>query len=373
MPTPLQRFLIAPLKSGEQNNIKPWLIADDAYEVLRNAYTWRGRVKKRVGAWVMDQGKPEDEQQQFTRLRILINTTDPITGNAAGTVPGTIFSIGQMFSIGADTFTVNQFGTPSNLLFAPGAAIVATYDTTTGAYVFTGAAMGVPVYFYPATPVMAIQLYNFVAINDERTIAFDTQFSYEWTLGTGWNRSGLATQGLWSGTDSQFHWTTNWRGVSSSSYLMYVVNNNIPDGIQYFDGTNWFVLAPPLLTAGGNTLLTALMVVPFKYRLLFLNITQFTAGVGNQTFAARVVFSWNQNPLDVNAWKNKTSSFLEGSVHAKVAVADRNVCFITSANLTGYAMTKNMEAGVLLTGGDVPKLLHDHLEALVETNIISNL
>jgi hypothetical protein len=52
-------------------------------------------------------------------------------------------------------------------------------------------------------------------------------------------------------------------------------------------------------------------------------------------------------------------------------VADGDVCFITSANLTGHAMEQNMEAGVLLTGGQIPKLLLEHLQALVDTKTVS--
>jgi phosphatidylserine/phosphatidylglycerophosphate/cardiolipin synthase-like enzyme len=70
------------------------------------------------------------------------------------------------------------------------------------------------------------------------------------------------------------------------------------------------------------------------------------------------------------AWNGKADEFLHGRVHAKVAVADSKLCFITSANLTGYAMEKNMEAGVLVSGGDVPSLLSGHLAALVNTNVI---
>jgi len=70
------------------------------------------------------------------------------------------------------------------------------------------------------------------------------------------------------------------------------------------------------------------------------------------------------------AWQDKNSAFSDGRVHAKVAVADGRICFITSANLTGHAMERNMEAGVLLTGGDLPKQLQDHLEALISTKII---
>lgn len=73
------------------------------------------------------------------------------------------------------------------------------------------------------------------------------------------------------------------------------------------------------------------------------------------------------------AWRERVAPFADGRVHAKVAVADGDVCFITSANLTGHAMEQNMEAGVLLTGGQIPKLLHDHLQALVDTKTVSPL
>jgi phosphatidylserine/phosphatidylglycerophosphate/cardiolipin synthase-like enzyme len=71
------------------------------------------------------------------------------------------------------------------------------------------------------------------------------------------------------------------------------------------------------------------------------------------------------------AWRERAVQFADGRVHAKVAVADGEVCFITSANLTGRAMEQNMEAGLLLSGGQIPKLLHDHLQALVDTKTVS--
>ena len=71
------------------------------------------------------------------------------------------------------------------------------------------------------------------------------------------------------------------------------------------------------------------------------------------------------------AWRDKADPFSDGRVHAKVAVADGKMCFITSANLTGHAMEQNIEAGVLLTGGQIPKLLLDHLQALVDTKTVS--
>jgi cardiolipin synthase len=70
------------------------------------------------------------------------------------------------------------------------------------------------------------------------------------------------------------------------------------------------------------------------------------------------------------AWKEKAEAFVDGKVHAKVAVVDGARAFVTSANLTGHALEKNIEAGVLLSGGQVPKMLSDHLQALVDVGIL---
>ena len=86
---PVQRFLIAPPTGGLVNNVKPWLIPDDAFAVLNNAYVFRGRVKKRFGSTVVDANGSGDILK--TRLRINIGTTDPITGNFVGNVPGILF------------------------------------------------------------------------------------------------------------------------------------------------------------------------------------------------------------------------------------------------------------------------------------------
>ena len=71
------------------------------------------------------------------------------------------------------------------------------------------------------------------------------------------------------------------------------------------------------------------------------------------------------------AWRDKADPFSDGRVHAKVAVGDGRMCFITSANLTGHAMEKNMEAGVLISGGNIPRLLDEHLRSLVDTNVVT--
>lgn len=58
-----------------------------------------------------------------------------------------------------------------------------------------------------------------------------------------------------------------------------------------------------------------------------------------------------------------------GSLHAKIAVADGQHMLISSANLTEYAMTLNMEMGLLVRGGDQPAQVEAHLLRLVEQQV----
>jgi phosphatidylserine/phosphatidylglycerophosphate/cardiolipin synthase-like enzyme len=47
-----------------------------------------------------------------------------------------------------------------------------------------------------------------------------------------------------------------------------------------------------------------------------------------------------------------------------VAIADRRVLLVTSANLTQSGVGKNIEAGLLIRGGTVPGRAAEHIEEL---------
>ena len=51
------------------------------------------------------------------------------------------------------------------------------------------------------------------------------------------------------------------------------------------------------------------------------------------------------------------------SMHAKVLIVDRRTALVGSANLTGHALERNLECGLLVHGGRVPTLLAEHLLA----------
>lgn len=56
-----------------------------------------------------------------------------------------------------------------------------------------------------------------------------------------------------------------------------------------------------------------------------------------------------------------------GSLHIKAAIADRKKLFISSANLTEYALTLNMEMGLLVYNQELANQIADHVDNLIRT------
>ena len=304
---PAKRFLIAPLNSGLQNDITPWLIPDDAFAQLRNMYLFRNRLRKRFGSkYTFPATTPTDGTEQlYSRLRDSIDTV--VGGNAAGVVPGALGAIGQLFSIGDNIFTVYQ---ASGTMYINGTATTATFNIATGAYAFTGLADPdtTPVYWYPAYPVMGITQFERNAINDEPTYVFDTRYAYTWS--DGWNRSdgeSTAAASVWSGDDSNFFWTFSWRGNAASDSIMFVSNFDFTDGgapvvskqMRYIEASNsqWEFFRPRYDAVTVTlTIFSARVIIAFKDRLLLMNVVEDQTGtlvqVGN-----RCRFSQNGSPI----------------------------------------------------------------------------
>jgi len=59
-----------------------------------------------------------------------------------------------------------------------------------------------------------------------------------------------------------------------------------------------------------------------------------------------------------------------GILHVKCAVADGKQIFLSSANLTEYAFSINMELGMLVTGGKLPAQVEQHFRRLIETGVL---
>jgi len=278
----LKSFLIGPMQEGWANRVKPFYLPEEAFYELEDMYVWRGRVRKRFGYSLIGQTELE------SRLRVNVGTTDAVTGNFSVTVPGALFKVGQMFSIGTTRFTVNVTGTPGTLLTTGSAT--GTYNTTTGALVITGKTENpsTAVYFYPADPVMGLKVRETSSVNAEKVIGFDTQFAYERTAGA-WERLGTE---LWSGSNSDFFWSVNYRGANPYQTFFYVVNNIPADNIKYLPSgsSTWTPLRPQLNSGATRYLETCRVLVAFKDRLIALNTIE------DRTYQNRARFSQNGDP-----------------------------------------------------------------------------
>ena len=86
--------------------------------------------------------------------------------------------------------------------------------------------------------------------------------------------------------------------------------------------------------------------------------------VGEELRELSEVYLW---PLER---RPKDPAGRHGSLHAKCAVADEEALFVSSANLTEYALNLNMEMGLLVRGGDLPGRAVGHLRGLAEEGIL---
>lgn len=337
------RFIIAPFNSGLQTDQRPWLIPDDAFALLQNAYVFRSRVRKRFGARYTGTGWSSAlTQPLFSRASILVATTDG-AGAASGTVPGSVFKVGQQFSIGNEIFTVVVTGTPS-VMKTTGASTVHTYNTSNGAFVFAGAAAATGVYFYPSEPIMGLTDFVSGVFNDQPAFAFDTQFAYTFSGGF-WNQPWAGTNPVWHGGNNKFYWIANWLGLDDSIQVMFVSNFNATVGANppATDDPLWTYNAPttaqwtiftPYINPGvanaprtGPFVQTARIILPFKNRLLLLNTIEnngtspYTTST-NTAYPNRCRFSKFGSPFDVDAWYQPNARDNAGNVSTGSSFVD---------------------------------------------------
>jgi cardiolipin synthase len=93
---------------------------------------------------------------------------------------------------------------------------------------------------------------------------------------------------------------------------------------------------------------------------------------GALTFDAATAFAKIRDRVSVFLWPHDQRPVIDGghaAMHAKTVIADSEAAFVTSANLTGTALTGNMELGLLVRGGSTPRRLATHFQRLLEAGV----
>lgn len=255
----LQPIFIAGYNSGLTKNKKPFLLTDDAFETLDNAYVYRERVVKKDGNTFVGRLR-----RAFSgSLGLSIAGTWPILNIYSTFVPPIVPEATAEIQPGSVIITI-QTGGPGIVFTDQGdgtltgsvAGNSGTINYLNGDIVLTNTAPAntptiVTFGYFPSLPVMGLPQREIPAINAEQTIEFDTTYAY---IYNGTNFQEFIPGTTWSGTDSDFFWSTNFRGTLASTRLFFTTNfvNNAANPIRYTEGTTWTDFAPILNGSEGT-------------------------------------------------------------------------------------------------------------------------
>ena len=231
--------------------------------------------------------------------RSLLTTGEP----NASIKPGSV-----VFTIGGITFTDQGNGTLTSI--TPGNSGTINYVTGNVSITHTagtGIATTLAFIYFPSLPVMGIAKRDVTTLGIDATVFFDTVYAYQYVNGF----QELSPGTTWTGTNTDFFWTTNFQGATANLRYFFATNNNIDlvapsyDPIRFYNNSTWTDLQP-LLTST-TTLWQALILIPYYGRLLALNTWEGATSdtyTGATNFFARCRFSQLGDPTDqTNGWR----------------------------------------------------------------------
>lgn len=316
---PYKPFYISSFEneSGTDTYAESFLIPEKAFPRIEDAYAWRGRIKRRKGfellgrlcriikAEVMD---ATDGTANYTDSDILDaeRGTQPNAEIVPGSVTITIDRGNANVTVYRDDVTdgilthISGPFTGSGVINYITGAVAITFTVSPG----VGITVDADVNYCPALPVMGLRTRESpVLINNEQLIAFDTMFAYEFVGG---EFTELVIGTIWTGTDSDFFWTTNFFQDGTGD-LFWVTNFSgaTGDPIRFYNGLAWTDFEPALDSPATTFLEQSLILLPYKDRLLAMNTFEGATLAASVNFAQRIRFSQNGDPTDiVDGWRD---------------------------------------------------------------------
>lgn len=255
--------LISPYSgdTGLQEYFKPWLIGDAAFAVLEDAYSWRGRVRKREGYDELAVITSEATITAITQASPA-NVTVAAIGNLQNGDIITIRNVTGMVEINESTMVVNNIiGNAFDLLNIDGT----NFDSSG----FTAYAAGGTIHL----PVNGLS--NFLAIGseDEHLLAFTRYKSsiFSTAVSTFSDISFFQTSGApisWGGTLNGYYWAKNYADS------LWVTNN--VDPIRFYNGslTHGWNNQRFTTNGAGHLVTRARIIIPYYGRLVILDTTE---------------------------------------------------------------------------------------------------
>lgn len=310
--------------TGLVQNREEFLLPDDAYPNLENAYVWRERILRKKGCQLLGRLQREETGN--------LGNTD-----GSGNLSGNIFSIltlGSLSSlvpgsfvatVGANTYTEPSPPDGSLLVNGVPSPVGNFINWATGDFGLVTGLPATPVAatfnYYTNLPVMGIRTRELKNSTNDQTVFFDQKYAYifnngvmafeEFIPGTTWN----AHNGGVASTD--FFWSTNYWVSStpifstSNQKLFWVTNNTgqfgaLADPPRITDGTTWvdfYSDASPVVDSpwaqidATNWLVNWLSMLPFRGRMVTFNTWEGLNATSAQNFSNRIRWSTIGNPF----------------------------------------------------------------------------
>jgi hypothetical protein len=296
-----------------------FLLPDDAYPVLQNAYVWRERIKRKQA------------YQLLGRLQRSVTVNNALTAGSinlitalslqatASIVPGSINLVG-----GTDGTTYTDPTKNGTLTATGGSGTGGSINYATGVLTITAGAnenMTGTIQYFPGLPVMGLRIRENQDATFYQTIAFDQVYAYnfngttwqEFIPGTTWNANGSSVSG------TNFFWTTNYWVGDGNKKIFWVTNYSgiTGDPIRYTNGSAWANFSPQI-DASGNLLTQCLCLLPFRGRLVAFNTLEGMTLGTSKIYSNRIRWAAIGTPFTVSDGSVVTTNFIANAWRSDV-------------------------------------------------------
>lgn len=297
-----QKIVVGPINKGLRTDRTAFVIDNDSFPTLVNAYQWRGRIKRKRGTSLLNR-----LSRYFNSSNVSYSATATITLNGLGAgnlitgfgletnsaiFPGSVTLVG---STGPITYTdpaMDGTLSPSGTInYSTGAILIPAQAGATVTAIFR---------YYPVLPVLGLEDLILVPTQFPGTLAFDQKYSYNVVTSfpypiydvsfyknppasaslPGYVPKTVFTPTTWNGLDYQQFWSTNYAGAFWVTNGIKIPFNSTNLGMQFG------VITGAAIVAGGPPAIITLNIANHGLVVgdfVFINEIQGLTGINYQT------------------------------------------------------------------------------------------
>ncbi len=314
-----QPLYIRAMETGLVQERQNFILPNDAYPVLENAYVYRESIRRKQGCDLLGRLQRTISSTVFGNFIFNNGTINLLT--FAGANAGSSLVPGSLIAFGYNSQLFLEPVIPDGTLSGSGGA-TGTVNYSTGAVTLSNAVGGAfpgsgSFAYNPNLPVMGLRSRETASLNNEELVAFDQVYAYIFN-GNTFEEFLSPTAATWTGTDFDFFWTTNFWVGNGNLRIFWATNfsGTLGDPIRYTNGialTNWVDFAPQI-NAAGEVLAQCLAMLPFRGRLVVFNTLEGPNLATSAPFPQRIrwaaigtpftVPSPIVTPVNIDAWRD---------------------------------------------------------------------